>query len=80
MDYSIASDCISRTACEPECSDIFGANRPQPACAQVRSKSDAFDGQIEGQAPALTEDDCYLVALALFLASGVWQIASSYLK
>jgi hypothetical protein len=46
----------------------------------MRSKSDAFDGQTEQQAPAMTEDDCYLVALALFLVSGIWQITSSYLK
>ena len=80
MDYSIANDCISRVACEPECSNIFSPNHPQPTCAPVRSESSARDGQAERQALALTEDDSYLVALALFLVSGIWQITSSYLK
>lgn len=80
MDYTITNDCISRTACEPECSNSPGPNHPEPTCAPMRSKSDAFDGQAEEQALALTEDDCYLVALALFLVSGIWQITSSYLK
>jgi hypothetical protein len=46
----------------------------------VASKSNAFDGQTQEQAPALSEEDSYLVALALFLVSGIGQVASSYLK
>jgi hypothetical protein len=118
MDYTITNECISRAACEPQCSDQItrgvqatyvtgpdqclecagvyksspsaaarsvdapapGPNHPEPTCAPTSSESGVRDGQIEGQAPVLTEDDSYLVALALFLVSGIWQITSSYLK
>ncbi|MBM4463625.1 MAG: hypothetical protein FJ012_09925 [Chloroflexi bacterium] len=80
MNCTTTNNYISRTVCEPEYSNTFGADCPQPTCAPAGSKPDTFDGQIREQAPAMTEDDYGLVALGLLLVAGMWQITGSYLK